>query len=52
MFVVANWGRLEMCGVGRMDAYVIGLSRRVREMCVCVHACVRQSEKNGRGRDT
>ena len=31
MFVVANWGRLEMCGVGRMDAYVIGLSRRMRE---------------------
>lgn len=36
MFVVANWGRLEMCGVGRVDAYVIGLSRRMRErVCVC-----------------
>lgn len=36
MFVVANWGRLEMCGVGWMDAYVIGLSRRMGEMCVHV----------------
>lgn len=24
MFVVANWGRLEMLGGGRTDAYVIG----------------------------
>lgn len=46
MFVVANWGRLEMCGVGRLDAYVIGLSRRMEEMCVyaCEYVCMRLRE--------
>lgn len=34
MFVVANWGRLEMCGVGRIDAYVIGLRGKMVEMCM------------------
>lgn len=45
MFVVANWRRLEMCEVGRMDAYVIGLSRRMRAMCV--HVCVREEKWKG-----
>lgn len=46
MFVVANWGRLELCGVGRMDAYVMGLSRRMRDACLC------ESEgKRGRERE-
>lgn len=43
MFVVANWGRLEMCGVGWMDAYEIRLSRKMREMCV--HVCMREQDK-------
>lgn len=34
MFVVANQGRLEMCGVGWVDAYVMGLSRRMGDMCM------------------
>lgn len=37
-----------MCEVGRMDAYVIGPSRRMRAMCVRV--CVRE-RRDGRGRD-
>lgn len=47
MFVVANWRRLEMCEVGRMDAYVIGLSRRMRDVCACVQEGerVRQRER-------
>lgn len=45
MFVVANWGRLEMCGVGKMDAYVIGLSRRTRDVCACVRARERGRER-------
>lgn len=45
MFVVANWRRLEMCEVGRMDAYVIGLSRRTREMCVHLSKWERESSK-------
>jgi len=40
MFVVANWRRLEMCGVGKIDAYVMGLSRRMRDMGV--HVCLRK----------
>lgn len=38
MFVVANWRRLEKWEVGRMDAYVMGLSRRMKDGCVCVFA--------------
>ncbi len=49
MFVVANWGRLEMCGVGRMDAYIIGLSRRMREMCV--HVCERERGREREGEE-
>ena len=45
MFVVANWGRLEKCGVGRMDAYVMGLSRRMRYVCACVRARERETER-------
>lgn len=32
-----------MCEVGRMDAYVMGLSRRMREMCV--HVCESGKER-------
>lgn len=42
MFVVANRGRLEMCEVGRVDAYVMGLSRRMEEMCMHHSASVRE----------
>lgn len=38
-----------MCGVGRMDAYVIGLSRRMREMCVHVCESEKEREENGVG---
>lgn len=36
-----------MCEVGRMDAYVIGPSRRMRAMCV--HVCEREERWKGQG---
>lgn len=34
-----------MCGVGRKDAYVIGLSRRMGEMCVHERVGLREKER-------